>query len=96
MFLIFFLLLKIKTEITHHGKESEETGDGADDQSPVHQSVTLRVSVSVYHDLFDCVVQGVLHRTPIPFVNLKEGLTKTMTTLKTCNRVIKNIGNNSV
>ena len=55
---------------TYHSKEGEKTGDGANDESSVHEGVTLRISVSVNHDLLDRVIQGILHRTTVPFVNL--------------------------
>ena len=62
---------KIPFEGRYHGEEGEETGDGADDEAAVHERVTLRVSVSVYHDPLYRVVQRVLNRASVPLVHLK-------------------------
>jgi len=57
--------------VPHHGKKGEETGDAADDESTIHKSVTLGVTISVYHDFLDGVIQCIFYRATVPLVNLK-------------------------
>ncbi|GMT31946.1 hypothetical protein PFISCL1PPCAC_23243, partial [Pristionchus fissidentatus] len=57
-------------EIVDYSHSREANSDERDQQTPVHERVNLLPSRQVVENSADFIVQSVLHRLPVPLVNL--------------------------